>query len=180
MNNIVDLVYFHTEETAQAELFTRIDRWEKDCRDLSVEAYHLNMNDTHVAHWRELIADVPPELGRTWSRYWDASNAKLWTIDLSTSTSENQSNEQNPDAMTTPVWQENPTWAGRNFVSGMTKLADHSYLSTTGDRTDRGLKSIQSGDILCIFYSGGPVFAFAMRTWAQLCNQITSAKPLLI
>jgi hypothetical protein len=131
----------------------------KDCRALSVEAYHLNMNDTHVAHWRELIVDVPPELGRTWSRYWDASNAKLWTIDLSTSTSENQSNEQNPDAMMTPVWQENPTWAGRNFVSGMTKLADHSYLSTTGDRNDRGPKSIQSGDIICIFYSGGPIFA---------------------
>jgi hypothetical protein len=140
-------------------LFTRIDRWEKYYRALSVEAYHLNMNDTHEAHWRELIADVPPELGRTWSRYWDASNAELLTIDLSTSTSENQSNEQNPDAMMTPVWQENPTWAGQNFVSGMTKLADHSYLSTTGDRTDRGPKSIQSGDILCIIYSGGPVFA---------------------
>jgi hypothetical protein len=82
VNNTVDPVYFHTEvaddETAQAKLFTRIDRWEKDYRALSVEAYHLNMNDAHEAHWRELIADVPPELGR------NASNAELWMMDLST------------------------------------------------------------------------------------------------
>jgi hypothetical protein len=37
----------------------------------------------------------------------------------------------------------------------MTKLADYSYFSVTGGRTGLGLKSIQSGDILCIFYSGG-------------------------
>jgi hypothetical protein len=81
VNNIVQPVYSPSkvadDETAQAGMFTRIDRWGKDCRTISMEAYHLNMNDTHEAHWRELIADVPPELWRTWSRYWDASNAEL-------------------------------------------------------------------------------------------------------
>ena len=47
-----------------------------------------------------------------WSRLWDASNADLWMIGLSTSISESQSNEQSPDAMKTPVWQESQLWRG--------------------------------------------------------------------
>jgi hypothetical protein len=94
VNNILVLVYFHTkvadDETAQAELFTRMDRWGKDCRAISVETYRLNRT-TLTGHTGEDSLRTCRRAGQNLpcgSRYWDAPNADLWMIGLSTSTSE--------------------------------------------------------------------------------------------
>lgn len=126
--------------------------WENECLQLSRSVYNVTKDQVPQAHWRTFVFDAMPGLDgqpRPEERYyvsWKqglkllAGESKRLSAEL----------EDEWDALEGEYDQFSQAFGcatiGRRFVS------------TRGGRVGMGPPDAQEGDVICVFYGGGPLF----------------------
>jgi hypothetical protein len=168
--DIIDDVIDSVLNTPEYELLdtrvkkgTALFQWEISCLQLSQRTF--NSTGVPEAHMRTLIGD--PQLhGVSFhlSQNDPLNGYNLWKECIQTWKKGGTAGEMASDLLPHLPMSSEEYESSSNYFSAVNRLfEDRAFFSTTGGRIGVGPSDVARGDVVCVFYSGGPVYIIRFR-----------------